>query len=256
MVEASHRSPAKVEFIETEARWPRLPATIADHGTPHTGRARRPPRDQHSDNLQRHRDVRCPPAQRRLHGLNDHLPFSRAWPGYRLCCHSEDQRGRTARRRDAACGSLGRVRSYTEALAGRNRGPRVPESVGSFWGEVNAGVYKALGAVGTVTNGGVRDLPEVRPTGFQFFSSCVLVSHAYVHVVEYGGPVAVGGLTVRPGDLLHGDEHGVTSIPLEIARDIPQASQAIEMAERRLIDYARSPACTPERLADMYGRVD
>ena len=64
------------------------------------------------------------------------------------------------------------------------------------------------------------------------------------------------GLTVRPGDLLHGDEHGVTSIPLEIARDIPQASQAIEMAERRLIDYARSPACTPERLADMYGRVD
>ena len=131
-----------------------------------------------------------------------------------------------------------------------------PNPVGSFWGEVNAGVYKALGAVGTVTNGGVRDLPEVRPTGFQFFSSCVLVSHAYVHVVEYGGPVAVGGLTVRPGDLLHGDEHGVTSIPLEIARDIPQASQAIEMAERRLIDYARSPACTPERLADMYGRVD
>src|SRR5207249_5987110 len=63
-----------------------------------------------------------------VHGLNDHLPFSRAWPGYRLCCHSEDQRGRTAWRRDAACGSLGRVRSYTEALAGRNRGPRVPES--------------------------------------------------------------------------------------------------------------------------------
>jgi len=48
----------------------------------------------------------------------------------------------------------------------------------------------------------------------------------------------------------------VTSIPLEIARDIPQAAQAIEMAERRLIDYARSPARTPERLADMYGRVD
>ncbi len=131
-----------------------------------------------------------------------------------------------------------------------------PNPIGSFWGEVNASVYKALGAVGTVTNGGVRDLPEVRATRFQFFSFCVLVSHAYVHVVECGGPVVIGGLTVRPGDLLHGDAHGVTSIPHEIARDIPQAAQAIEAAERRLIDYARSAACTPEGLADLYGKVD
>ncbi len=131
-----------------------------------------------------------------------------------------------------------------------------PRPLGSFWGEVNASVYQALGAVGTVTNGGVRDLPEVRATGFQCFSSCVLVSHAFVHIVEYGGALMVGGLTVGPGDLLHGDEHGVTSIPHEIARDIPQAAQAIEAAERRLIDYARSPACTPERLAEMYGKVD
>jgi 4-hydroxy-4-methyl-2-oxoglutarate aldolase len=131
-----------------------------------------------------------------------------------------------------------------------------PNPVGSFWGEVNASVYKALGAVGTVTNGGVRDLPEVRATGFRFFSSCVLVSHAYVHVVEYGGPVVVGGLTVRPGDLLHGDEHGVTSIPLEIASDIPKAAQNIEAAERRLIDYARSRASMPDRLAEMYRKVD
>ena len=76
-----------------------------------------------------------------------------------------------------------------------------PNPAGSFWGEVNASVYKALGAAGTITNGGVRDLPEVRPTGFHFFSCCVLVSHAYVHVVDCGVPVTVGGLTVRPGDL-------------------------------------------------------
>jgi 4-hydroxy-4-methyl-2-oxoglutarate aldolase len=131
-----------------------------------------------------------------------------------------------------------------------------PRPVGSFWGEVNASVYRALGAVGTVTNGGVRDLPEVRAIGFQFFSSCLLASHAFVHIVEYGGAVIVGGLTVRPGDLLHGDEHGVTSIPHEIAGDIPQAAQTIELAERRLIDYARSPACTTEGLAEMYDKVD
>jgi 4-hydroxy-4-methyl-2-oxoglutarate aldolase len=131
-----------------------------------------------------------------------------------------------------------------------------PRPVGSYWGEVNASVYKALGAVGTATNGGVRDLPEVRATGFQFFSSCVLASHAYVHVVEVGAPVTVGGLTVHPGDLLHGDEHGVTNIPLEIARDLPKAASELEARERKLIGYASSGDFRREKLAEQYRRVD
>jgi regulator of RNase E activity RraA len=131
-----------------------------------------------------------------------------------------------------------------------------PHPVGSYWGEVNASTYAALGAVGVVTNGGVRDLAEVRPIGFHFFSSCVLVSHAYVHLVEAGGPVNVGGLTVQPGDLLHGDEHGVTTIPIEIARELPAACRRIEAAERRLIKYARSGAVAREALEKMYGDVD
>jgi 4-hydroxy-4-methyl-2-oxoglutarate aldolase len=131
-----------------------------------------------------------------------------------------------------------------------------PRPVGSYWGEVNASVYKALGAVGTVTSGGVRDLPEVRATGFHFFSSCVLVSHAYVHVVEVGAPVTVGGLTVRPGDLLHGDEHGVTSIPPEIARALPNAARELEQRERWLIDYAWSDRFSREELEKRYRGVD
>ena len=127
-----------------------------------------------------------------------------------------------------------------------------PNPVGSFWGEVNGSVYMGLGAIGTVTNGGVRDLPEVRATGFHFFSSCVLVSHAYVHLVEVGGPVSVGGLTVNPGDLLHGDEHGVTSVPLEVARDFPKAAQAVEGRERVIIDFARSPECTADGLKSLF----
>ena len=127
-----------------------------------------------------------------------------------------------------------------------------PNPVGSFWGEVNGSVYMGLGAIGTVTNGGVRDLPEVRATGFHFFSTCVLVSHAYVHLVEVGGPVSVGGLTVNPGDLLHGDEHGVTSVPLEIARDLPKAAQAVEARERVIIDFARSPECTADGLKSLF----
>jgi 4-hydroxy-4-methyl-2-oxoglutarate aldolase len=131
-----------------------------------------------------------------------------------------------------------------------------PRPVGSYWGEVNASVYKALGAVGTVTNGGVRDLPEVRATGFHFFSSCVLTSHAYVHVVEVGAPVTIGGLTVHLGDLLHGDEHGVTSIPIEIARDLPKAARNLEARERKLIHYARSGEFKRETIAKQYRRVD
>lgn len=116
-----------------------------------------------------------------------------------------------------------------------------PHPIGSYWGEVNGNIYRALGAVGVVTNGGVRDLPEVRALGFHFFSACVLVSHAYVHVVSAGEPVTVGGLTVRPGDLLHGDEHGVTSVPIEIARELPAAARAIEERERALIARVQAP---------------
>lgn len=131
-----------------------------------------------------------------------------------------------------------------------------PDPIGAYWGEVNASTYAALGAIGVVTNGGVRDLAEVRPTGFHFFGSCILVSHAYAHVVEVGAPVTVGGLTVRPGDLLHGDMHGVTSIPIEIAERLPDACRAIETAERKVIDYARSGSVSVEELARLYGEVD
>jgi regulator of RNase E activity RraA len=127
-----------------------------------------------------------------------------------------------------------------------------PEAVGSYWGEVNGSIYKGLGALGTVTNGGVRDLDEVRATGFHFFASCVLVSHAYVHLVEVATPVSVGGLTVRPGDLLHGDQHGVTSVPNEIARDVPAAAERIETMERRIIDFARSPECSADGLRRIF----
>ena len=125
--------------------------------------------------------------------------------------------------------------------------------VGSFWGEVNGTIYQGLGAVGTITNGGVRDLDEVRATGFHFFASCVLVSHAYIHLVEVGTTVNIGGLVVQPGDLLHGDQHGVISIPREIARDIPKAAEQVEQRERKIIDFARSSECSVDGLRKLFG---
>lgn len=124
--------------------------------------------------------------------------------------------------------------------------------VGSFWGEVNANMHKALGCVGTVTDGSVRDLDEVREHGFHFFSSCVTVSHSYVHLVEVGIPVKIGNLVVRPGDLIMGDKHGVISIPLEIARDVPKAAQLIEDWERKVIDFCKSKDFTVEGMKERY----
>ena len=103
-----------------------------------------------------------------------------------------------------------------------------PNPIGSFWGEVQANLHRALGAVGTVTNGGVRDLDEMQEVGFFAFASCVLVSHAYVHITDVGVPVKVGGLEVNPGDIIQGDQHGVLSVPRSIASEIPDAVKRVE----------------------------
>lgn len=123
-----------------------------------------------------------------------------------------------------------------------------PPCIGAFFGEVNANIHKALGFVGAVTNSSVRDLSEVRALGFHFFACCVGVSHAYVHLVDFGTPVKVGGLIVSPGDLLHADQHGVILIPKEIAHDIITVAKEIEEAERRLIAYCRSSDFTLDGL--------
>ena len=115
-----------------------------------------------------------------------------------------------------------------------------PDVLGSYWGEVQSNVHKALGCVGTVTDGGVRDLDEMREAGFFAFATEVLVSHAYVHMVEYGVPVTIGGLTVDPGDIVMGDQHGVLTVPRDIAADIPRAVDEVEVGERKIIDFCKS----------------
>jgi len=114
-----------------------------------------------------------------------------------------------------------------------------PTPVGSFWGEVNATVHKSLGCVGTITNGGVRDLNEVGPLGFGYFASRVLVSHAYIHIEDYNCPVTVGGITVNPGDLLAADRHGVVLIPKEIAPQLAEACKKAADAELPVLEGCR-----------------
>ena len=127
-----------------------------------------------------------------------------------------------------------------------------PSPIGSFWGEVQSNVHKRLGCVRAVTDGGVRDLDEMRENGFHAFASAVMVSHAYVHLVEVNVPVTVGGMKVSPGDIVMGDKHGVVGIPKEIAAEIPQAARTVEEKERAIIDICRSPDFTLDKLKAIY----
>lgn len=120
--------------------------------------------------------------------------------------------------------------------------------VGAFWGEVQSNIHKALGCIGCVTNGGVRDLREVEPLGFQYYAGSVMVSHAYVHMIDFGTAVTVGGLQIKPGDLIHADLHGVQVIPETIAREIPAAAEKIIAKERTIISLCQSPAFSLDEL--------
>jgi regulator of RNase E activity RraA len=127
---------------------------------------------------------------------------------------------------------------------------------GSLLGEVHANILRVLGCVGAVTNGAVRDIPAVERMAFSFFAGNVAVSHSYSHIVEIGGTVKVGGLEVRPGDLLMGDVHGMLSIPMKIAADIPAAADRISESERRLIALCRSPDFSLEALRRIVSKTD
>jgi 4-hydroxy-4-methyl-2-oxoglutarate aldolase len=112
---------------------------------------------------------------------------------------------------------------------------------GSCAGEIHSHIYRALGCVGLVTNGAVRDLEGAESIGFCLFAGSVTVSRAYYHMVEFGAPVEVGNLKVRPGNLLHGDRHGVLSVPPSIAGDIPRAAARVAALERSVLEITDSP---------------
>jgi 4-hydroxy-4-methyl-2-oxoglutarate aldolase len=120
--------------------------------------------------------------------------------------------------------------------------------VGAFVGEVHANILSALGCVAYVTNGSVRDVPHVAPTGFQLYASHVAVSHAYVHIVEFGQPVTVAGLDVTTGDVLFGDGHGLLTIPESIVAQVPAAAERMLAAERDVIALCQSPSFSLEQL--------
>ncbi len=122
---------------------------------------------------------------------------------------------------------------------------------GAYFGEVNCNIHKALGCVGLITNGAVRDLDEVKAMRFPCFAGLVSVSHAYAHLEDFNVPVRVGGLTIHPGDLLHADQHGAVVIPHDVVGELLKAVQKVIDYETPMIQLAKSPAFTTAALAEL-----
>jgi len=114
---------------------------------------------------------------------------------------------------------------------------------GAFWGEVQSNLHKALGCLGTITNGSIRDIPMI-PPGFQMLAGSISPSHAYVHVVDFAIPVNVHGMAVTSHDLVHADRHGAVVVPLHTIAAMVPALDKITRQEARIIEAARAPGAT------------
>jgi regulator of RNase E activity RraA len=123
---------------------------------------------------------------------------------------------------------------------------------GSWWGEVNSNIHKGFGCLGLVTDGSVRDLPDIAD-GFQMLADRVGPSHAFVHPVDFGRPVTVAGMRVVSGDLIHADQHGAVVIPWEVAADVAGAATDIARREAVIIGAAQEPGFDMARLRKAWG---
>ena len=108
-------------------------------------------------------------------------------------------------------------REYVASIAG----PKIvivqdldkPNVIGSFWGEVNSNIHKALGCVGTITDGAIRDVDEMTNAGFKAIAKRFCIGHAYSIPVRWNCEVEVFGCKIKPNQLVHADKHGIFAIP-------------------------------------------
>jgi regulator of RNase E activity RraA len=110
---------------------------------------------------------------------------------------------------------------------------------GAFWGEVQTNIHKALGCLGTITNGSIRDIPQVAP-GFQMLAGSIGPSHAFVHVEDFGCNVNIHGMAVKSGDLIHADQHGAVVVPLNTIDPMKAALPGLAAKEAKIIEAAKA----------------
>jgi len=118
---------------------------------------------------------------------------------------------------------------------------------GAFWGEVQSNVHKALGCLGTITNGSIRDIPMIAQ-GFQMLAGSIVPSHAFVHVVDFAVDVNIHGMAVKSHDLIHADRHGAVVVPIEVIDAMHKAADDLAAREAKIIAASRAPDVSVEKI--------
>lgn len=126
-----------------------------------------------------------------------------------------------------------------------------PAGAGAFLGEVNGSLLAALHVRGVITNGRVRDIPELRGLGYAVYAAGLCVARSYMRLTDVGTEVTVAGLTIRPGDLLHADEHGVLQIPAEALPDLIEKAGLIREDEQKVVGWSRSADFSVDKLLQL-----
>ncbi len=176
-----------------------------------------------------------------LEETRDFMPQMGPMAGYAVTVVIEPSNAAHPRTRK---GSWERYRRYVAAAPG----PKIvvvqdldkPAVIGAFWGEVNSNVHRALGCVGTIVDGGIRDLDEMNAAGFKALARRLCVGHAHNYPVRWGVEVEVFGRKVRPGQLIHADKHGFLAVPFGDEPKLLEAARFMDATEcRTLIAAAR-----------------
>ncbi len=116
-----------------------------------------------------------------------------------------------------------------------------PNFVGSFWGEVNSNTHRALGCVGTITDGCIRDIDEMTNAGFKALATRLCVGHAHSCPVRWNCKIEVFGRKIHPGQLIHADQHGFLAIPAAEENSLLEAAQFMDRNEcQTVIPAART----------------
>ncbi|MCX6499434.1 MAG: RraA family protein [Arthrobacter sp.] len=103
----------------------------------------------------------------------------------------------------------------------------------TVWGDLMTTVAKKNGVAGTVIDGVCRDLDRALEFDYPLFSrgNWMRTGKDRVQLEAIGVPVIIGGITVRPGDLLRGDINGVVVIPAARSQEVVEAAERIQQTE-------------------------
>lgn len=132
-----------------------------------------------------------------------------------------------------------------------------PKAIGAYWGEINTSIHLALGCVGSITDGYIRDCDEIRSTGFKIVSRGTCVGHAWSYPVTWGEEIEVFGTTIAPGDLIHADQHGFLTIPEEDHEQLFDAVSFLDDLEiKTLLSTARTEGLPPDKMVHALSEAD